>query len=104
MKQIIDFAKEFTSTIIQPAYGDWDILVHSGNTDGWAKIQGMLSTDGDNIFVEEYTYPSAQAVWIPKGSKAIPLEMDSQGIRADKLRETLVNWDNTHAGQKKPHM
>lgn len=64
----------------------------------------MLCEDQDFVIVEEYTYPSAQALWIPLGIKAVPVSADEQGIQAAKLRALLEGWDETARGAPRPHV
>lgn len=54
---------------------------------------GLICEKGDFILCEEYTYPSAQALWVPLGCKAVPVGMDSRGMRADHLESVLGSWD-----------
>lgn len=61
-----------------------------------------MCEDDDFVIVEEYTYPSAQALWIPMGIKAVPVAADAQGIQADSLRELLQTWDEKARGSRRP--
>ena len=61
----------------------------------------MLCEDDDYILVEEYTYPSAQVLWIPLGVRAVPVSADAQGISAIVLRDVLANWDEKSRGAKR---
>lgn len=63
---------------------------------------GLLCEDDDFVIVEEYTYPSAQALWIPMGIKAVPIAADAEGILASNLREMLENWDESKKGARRP--
>lgn len=85
-----------------PPYADYEVLLHPGNTNAWAKIVGLLCEDDDFVMVEEYTYPSAQAFWVPLGIKAAPISSDAEGIRADSLRQMLANWDEGVRGARRP--
>jgi len=98
------WAYDFTKTVFQPAYGDFDILMNSGNTDAWCKVVRMLCEPGDLILCEEHTYPSSQALWIPMGCQAVPVKMDSEGMQADDLRQLLQNWKLTHPTQTQPRL
>jgi len=89
----LKWATEFTKLVHQPAYSDFQILLNAGNTDAWNKVVRLLCEAGDYILCEEHTYPSAQALWIPMGIKAVPVAMDAQGMRADDLEKILANWD-----------
>lgn len=62
----------------------------------------MLCEDDDYILVEEYTYPSAQALWIPLGVRAVPVSADAQGISVIVLRDVLANWDEKSRGARRP--
>lgn len=56
------------------------------------------------MLVEEFTYPSAQALWIPLGIKAIPIPADADGLSAQDLRFTLQNWDEQERGGHRPRV
>ena len=79
-------------------------MLHPGNTNAWSKIVGLLVEAGDYILTENFTYPSSQALWIPQGNFAAPVELDDQGVRADALEDILSTWDVTHPGVKRPHV
>lgn len=64
----------------------------------------MLCEEGDYILCENYTYPSAQALWIPLGNFAAPIAMDDQGIRDDELEKALCTWEENHSGIRRPHI
>ncbi|KAH6657578.1 aromatic aminotransferase Aro8 [Truncatella angustata] len=95
---------EFTQQIHRPAYKDYDVLLHPGNTNAWCKVVGLLCEKGDYILCESYTYPSAQALWIPNENFAAPIAMDGEGIMNKSLEETLESWDSTHPGVNRPHV
>ena len=108
-----EFIHEFTERVYAPAYHDWTTLIHTGNTDGyvcrphrrrarvaesklgrrWSRISRMLLNPGDTLLVEEWTYPSALAGARPIDLRLRAVPMDSQGMRADALREILAGWD-----------
>ncbi|KAM0746202.1 PLP-dependent transferase [Meredithblackwellia eburnea MCA 4105] len=96
------FGREFIQRVFPPAYNDWEILLNSGNTDGWSKVVDLILNPGDYLLCEEYTFASAQQYWAPMGCKGVPIKLDGQGLRADHLEETLANWDVTHPGVKRP--
>lgn len=102
--ELRQWAYNFTAKIHRPAYADFEILLHPGNTNAWSKLVGLLVEKGDYILTENFTYPSSQAHWIPHGNFAAPVALDGQGLRADALEEVLGSWDKTHPGVRKPHV
>ncbi|KAF9451689.1 PLP-dependent transferase [Macrolepiota fuliginosa MF-IS2] len=102
--QLQEFIKEFTSRVYKPAYGNWSILVHAGNTDGWMKAVMTLCDPGDVILTCEWTYPSAVATAHPLGIKPIPVPIDGEGMRSDALFEILSTWDEVERGAKRPRV
>ncbi|GAA5865835.1 hypothetical protein JCM1840_006268 [Sporobolomyces johnsonii] len=104
LQPLHDFAYRFTTEVLQPAYGDYQILMNNGNTDAWTKVVRLLCENDDTVLVEAATFPSAQAMWIPMGIKAAPVEMDEYGLRSDDLERVLSTWENEHAGKKKPRL
>ncbi|KAL4933764.1 pyridoxal phosphate-dependent transferase [Aspergillus undulatus] len=82
----------------------YEVLLHPGNTNAWAKIVGFLCEDNDYVLVEEYTYPSAQALWIPLGIRAVPVCADQEGISADVLRGVLEGWDECARRSRRPRV
>jgi aromatic amino acid aminotransferase I / 2-aminoadipate transaminase len=94
----------FTQRVHRPLRDDFEVLLHAGNTDAWSKVVGMLCEKGEYILTESFTYPSAQALWVPLGNFACPIETDEQGMRADRLRETLTGWGESHPGTPRPHV
>jgi aromatic amino acid aminotransferase I len=53
----------------------------------------MLLNPGDTLLVEEWSYPSALASARPIDLRWHAVPVDSQGMRADALREILAGWD-----------
>jgi aromatic amino acid aminotransferase I / 2-aminoadipate transaminase len=80
------------------------VLLHPGNTNAWSKVVGLLCEKNDYILCESYTYPSAQALWIPSGCHAVPIAMDGEGIIPSALEAIMAGWDAAHPGVKPPHV
>lgn len=99
-----EWVRKYTLDVYQPAYSNFEILLHEGNTSAWTKVVRLLCEPGDMILCEEFTFPSAMAVWVPLGCKAVPIKLDGQGMRADHLEEVLANWETSHPGLKRPHV
>ncbi|KAI8237563.1 Aromatic amino acid aminotransferase [Colletotrichum sp. SAR 10_86] len=102
-RQLVELAKELTETVHAPPC-DYECLLHPGNTNAWAKVVGLLCEENDFVLVEEFTYPSAQALWIPLGIKAVPIPADADGILSQDLRSTLQNWDEEKRGGPRPRV
>ncbi|KAM6508836.1 hypothetical protein FSOLCH5_011838 [Fusarium solani] len=102
-RQMIQLATELTERVHAPPC-EYECLLHPGNTNAWAKVVGLLCEDNDYVIVEEYTYPSAQALWIPLGIKAAPVAADAEGILATSLRDLLENWDEKARGRGRPKL
>ncbi|KAH7015589.1 pyridoxal phosphate-dependent transferase [Ilyonectria destructans] len=100
-RQLIELCKELTEKVHAPPC-KYDSVLHIGNTNAWAKVVGLLCEDDDMVIVEEFTYPSAQALWIPLGIKAVPVSADPEGIQSNKLRDLLTSWDARSRGAKRP--
>ncbi|KAE9411327.1 PLP-dependent transferase [Gymnopus androsaceus JB14] len=98
------FIRAFTSRVMNPGYSDFDILLNSGNTDAWNKVVNILCEYGDYILVEEYTYPSSQALWAPMRCKGVPILIDKDGMVPEALEVVLRDWDRVHPGVKRPHL
>ncbi|KAK4056974.1 hypothetical protein OIO90_001874 [Microbotryomycetes sp. JL221] len=101
---LVSFIREWVKSVYEPATSDWQVLLHNGNTDGVSKMVRLLCNPGDYILVEAMTFPSSQGVWIPMGCKGAGIKMDQYGIRADDMRHVLETWDQTHPGDKRPHV
>ncbi|KAL4942979.1 hypothetical protein BDV06DRAFT_211412 [Aspergillus oleicola] len=98
---LLELCKALTETVHSPPCA-YECLLHPGNTNAWAKVVGMLCEDDDFVLVEEYTYPSAQALWIPLGIRAAPVVADGEGISAGHLRGLLEGWDEKSRGARRP--
>ena len=101
--QLLQVCKDLTQRVHNPP-SQYEVLLHPGNTNAWLKVVGLLCENDDYVMVEEYTYPSSQAVWIPLGIKAAPVASDANGIRADDLRALLQNWDEKDRGARRPRV
>ncbi|KAH8650026.1 pyridoxal phosphate-dependent transferase [Xylariales sp. PMI_506] len=95
---------EFTKRIHKPQYEDVEVLLHPGNTNAWSKVVGLLCEKDDYILCEKFTYPSAQALWIPQGNFAAPIGLDATGLLDTELEETLATWETSHPGVRRPHV
>lgn len=92
----------FTSSFYQPGYPEFEIILNSGNTEGWAKVVDLLLEPGDFVLVEEHTYPTAQSLWRPMGCRGVPVKMDGEGMIPSSLESILDGWDDAQRRGRKP--
>ncbi|CCL98270.1 uncharacterized protein FIBRA_00264 [Fibroporia radiculosa] len=104
LRQLQAFLNEFVEKVYQPAYSDFSILVHTGNTDGWSRVMQTLINPGESFLTEEWTYTSALATTNPHGMHAVPIPMDKDGMSSTDLRSILAGWDEKARGCKRPHV
>lgn len=87
-------------------YTDPQVLLTCGNTDGLGKAISLLGERGDNMLVEDFTYPNSIHTAAPHGIGIVPIGMDPEGIRAEGpggLRDILEHWDSRTQGRR-PHI
>lgn len=97
----MSFLRTLALQILKPLKpSNYEILLNSGNTDAWNKVVSLLLEPNDSVLVEEHTYPSAQAVWIPMGIKGVPIEMDGEGMKPEALERVINGWDEETRGRK----
>uniref|UniRef100_D8Q4E7 Aminotransferase class I/classII large domain-containing protein n=1 Tax=Schizophyllum commune (strain H4-8 / FGSC 9210) TaxID=578458 RepID=D8Q4E7_SCHCM len=102
IKPIMDWMHAFVERVYAPGYAGWQLLMDGGSTDGWAKVAGMLLDEGDTILVETHTFPSSQALWVPMGVTAVPIDIDMYGLVPEALARTLDNWEARRPNERKP--
>ncbi|KAJ6515922.1 pyridoxal phosphate-dependent transferase [Mycena sanguinolenta] len=103
--QLQKIVHDFSTKVYDPAYSNFVTLVHAGNTDAWHKVVTTLCDPGDGVLVSKWTYPSSMAAMRPYGIKAVPIEIDEQGMRSDQLRAILTEWDPAaHDGMRRPRV
>ncbi|KAL0565611.1 hypothetical protein V5O48_016415, partial [Marasmius crinis-equi] len=103
-ERLSSFVREFTEHVLHPGYLDFEILLHSGNTDAWNKVVSLLCEEEDYILVEQHTYPSAQALWAPMGCRGAPVDMDKDGIIPEALERLLERWNEAEMRGKRPKL
>ncbi|KAL1406322.1 hypothetical protein Q8F55_008021 [Vanrija albida] len=95
IQRLLDFQRALTERLWKPAYADWGVMGNSGSTAAWSMICQLLLERGDYILTESMIFSTSQAVFIPMGIKAVPIDSDGEGMRADALEEALANWDES---------
>ncbi|KAJ7068243.1 pyridoxal phosphate-dependent transferase [Mycena amicta] len=104
LPQLKKLVTNFSDKVYNPAYDNWATLLHAGNTDAWSKVVQTLCNPGEGVFVSKWTYPSAMAAMTPYNIRAVPIDIDGQGMRSDHLRAVLSGWDEAARGMPRPHV
>lgn len=66
-----------------------DVLVLTGSTQGITLVAQSLAEPGDEIIVEQPTYPGALQIFQIAGLRAIPVAVDDDGMRVDHVEAIL---------------
>ncbi len=66
-----------------------EILVLTGSTQGITLVAQSLAEPGDEIIVEQPTYPGALQIFQIAGLRAIPVAVDEDGLRVDHVEAIL---------------
>jgi DNA-binding transcriptional MocR family regulator len=69
--------------------GPGDVLVLTGSTQGISLVAHSLAEPGDEIVVEQPTYPGALQIFQIAGLRAIPVAVDDEGMRVDHVEAIL---------------
>jgi DNA-binding transcriptional MocR family regulator len=112
------FLRTFTQQYLHPNCpykGGPEILLSTGNTDGFAKVLLALSEEWrvgidapavrQGILCEQFAYMTAIQAAAARGLNIVPVGMDEEGLRVKGkggLRDVLENWDSSKG--KQPHL
>ncbi|EGE06330.1 amino transferase [Trichophyton equinum CBS 127.97] len=100
---LVRWITEHVEIVHNPPYGDWEITMAPGSTQGWDFVLRMLCKPGDMILTEEYTFCSAMEGAAAQGVTPFPVKVDAEGLLATSLDEILTNWDPAaHGSARKP--
>jgi DNA-binding transcriptional MocR family regulator len=66
-----------------------EVLVLTGSTQGITLVAQSLAEPGDEIVVEQPTYPGALQIFQIAGLRALPVAVDDEGMRVDHLEAIL---------------
>jgi DNA-binding transcriptional MocR family regulator len=66
-----------------------EVLVLTGSTQGITLVAQSLAEPGDEIIVEQPTYPGALQIFQIAGLRAIPVAVDEEGMRVDHVEAIL---------------
>ncbi|HEV3156169.1 MAG TPA: PLP-dependent aminotransferase family protein [Candidatus Baltobacteraceae bacterium] len=69
--------------------GPREILILTGSTQGLTLVAQSLAEAGDEIIVEQPSYPGALQIFQIAGLRAIPVAVDDDGLRVDHVEEIL---------------
>ncbi|KAK9479028.1 pyridoxal phosphate-dependent transferase [Lipomyces japonicus] len=102
--QVLTFVKEHMARIHNPKYLDWNCILTGGNTQGMETIFRMLLNPGDTLLLEEFAFPESVEGLRPLGLNLVGITVDDEGLSADILEDTLLNWDLKFPSKKRPHV
>ncbi|KAL1742872.1 pyridoxal phosphate-dependent transferase [Schizophyllum fasciatum] len=102
IQPLMDWMRDFFEHAYRPGYPEWQMIMDCGSTDGWSKVANLLLEEGDTLLVEQHTYPSGQALWIPMGVTAVPIAIDRDGLVPEAMARTLDTWATERPNQRKP--
>ena len=60
-----------------------------GSTDGIVKVMELLTDEGDDVFMEEYTWAGALAIASSRGRNTVSCPVDEKGLSAKGLDDAL---------------
>ena len=101
--QLLRFITEHTEMIHNPPYADWRCSMTVGSTSGLDMVFRMLTSPGDCLIVEEYTFATAMETAAPMGVSCVGVAMDDEGLLPTSLDHLLSDWDpSKHGGKKRP--
>jgi DNA-binding transcriptional MocR family regulator len=66
-----------------------EVLILTGSTQGITLVAQSLAEPGDEIIVEQPTYPGALQIFGIAGLRAIPVAVDDEGMRVDHVEAIL---------------
>ncbi|XP_069126969.1 kynurenine/alpha-aminoadipate aminotransferase, mitochondrial-like [Argopecten irradians] len=81
-----------------PAMGDpthpanKDIIITSGSADALCKVLESVLSPGDNVLIENPTFPGPFKVLRPLDCNMIPVNADADGMNPENLRRALSRW------------
>ncbi|KAI9839336.1 MAG: Aromatic/aminoadipate aminotransferase 1 [Sclerophora amabilis] len=103
--QVLRFVTEHTELVHNPPYQDWECTLTCGSTSALEIAYRMLTSRGDYIMSEEYTFATAVETAAPLGVKVVGIRMDDQGLLPESMDDILSNWDEAaHGGAKRPSL
>ena len=101
--QLLRFITEHTEMVHNPPYADWRCSMTVGSTSGLDMVFRMLTSKGDCLMVEEYTFATAMETAAPMGVTCVGIAMDDEGLLPTSLNGLLSTWDPaSHGGKERP--
>lgn len=90
---LLRFITEHVEIVHDPPYANWGTCITAGSTSAMEIVYRIFCNRGDNILMEEYTYPGTL-----EGAKALDLkiqgvQIDAEGASAEHLSHILSTWD-----------
>ncbi|KAK9806204.1 hypothetical protein WJX72_005253 [[Myrmecia] bisecta] len=99
---LYNWAKAHVEALHSPP-GEHDLMITTGAQHAFDMISSLLLNRGDTLLLEEYTYShTIESIVNPKGYKALPVAMDSNGLSPDALVKVLEKL--VAAGRRLPKL
>eukprot|EP01125_Pyxidicula_operculata_P009481 TRINITY_DN3121_c0_g1_i1.p1 TRINITY_DN3121_c0_g1~~TRINITY_DN3121_c0_g1_i1.p1 ORF type:complete len:391 (+),score=56.55 TRINITY_DN3121_c0_g1_i1:238-1410(+) len=102
MDPLVAQLKSHIDRVHKPAYKDWNVMVTVGSQDALTKAFSMLINPGDTILTENPTYSGSLAALRPMGANIVGIDIDSNGLIPQKLRETLQSFKKYYPNHRTP--
>ncbi|KAI0412228.1 pyridoxal phosphate-dependent transferase [Xylaria grammica] len=90
---LLRFLTEHTEIVHSPPYADWNTCLTVGSTSAMELAFRIFCNRGDNVLMEEYTYPGTVEGASLLDLKVHDVQMDAEGASAVHLRRILSTWD-----------
>ncbi|KAK1145367.1 hypothetical protein N8T08_004242 [Aspergillus melleus] len=97
---LVRFVTEHVELVHNPPYADWGTVLTTGSTSALEIALRVFCNRGDTVLMERYTYPGAVEVAGLVGALVQGVDMDSEGLSPDHLREVLRTWDEEARGPR----
>ncbi|PVU90358.1 hypothetical protein BB559_004649 [Furculomyces boomerangus] len=92
IESLVSKLNELTTSVHNPPYQDWKVMLSAGSTDALTKVFDLFMNPHDSVFVCEWTYHNALFAFKGHLMNPIPISMDNEGMVPDALDHACTNW------------
>lgn len=90
---LLRFITEHVEIVHDPPYANWGTCLTAGATSAMEIVYRIFCNRGDNILMEEYTYPGTLEGAKALGLKIHGVHIDAKGASAEHLSHILSTWE-----------